>query len=108
MAVNVKLEKIYESVQYKELINRIRFLIISVATFVLLTNIVIPGINLEVWREFVRGQGNLFTLFGIFTGGALYNFAIISLGIIPYIDAAIIMQLLIAGYPQLKSLQKYN
>lgn len=106
MAVNVKLEKIYESVQYKELINRIRFLIVAVSTFVLLTTIVIPGINLEVWREFIRNKGSLFTLFGIFTGGALYNFSVISLGIIPYIDAAIIMQLLIAAFPQLKSLQK--
>jgi len=103
---NLKLQKIYESVQYKELINRIRFLIIAVSTFVLMTNIVVPGINLEVWREFIRTQGNLFTFFGIFTGGALYNFSIISLGIIPYIDAAIIMQLLIAGIPQLKNLQK--
>ncbi len=106
MAENVKLQKIYESVQYKELVNRIRFLIVAAATFVLLTNVVIPGINLEVWREFIKNQGSLFTLFGIFTGGALYNFSIISLGIIPYIDAAIIMQLLIAGFPQLKSLQK--
>ncbi len=106
MTTDVKLQKIYESVQYKELIDRIRFLIIAVATFVLLTNIAIPGINLEVWREFIRSQGSLFTFFGIFTGGALYNFSVISLGIIPYIDAAIIMQLLIAGIPQLKSLQK--
>ncbi|MCX7758953.1 MAG: preprotein translocase subunit SecY, partial [bacterium] len=86
MTTNVKLQKIYESVQYKELINRIRFLIIAVSTFVLLTNIVIPGINLEIWRDFIRNQGGLFTLFGIFTGGALYNFSIVSLGIIPYID----------------------
>lgn len=106
MTTSPKLQKIYESVQYRELINRIRFLIISVLTFVLLTNITVPGINLEIWREFIKNQGSLFTIFGIFTGGALYNFSIISLGIIPYIDAAIIMQLLIAGIPQLKSLQK--
>lgn len=106
MTTNVKLQKIYESVQYKELVDRIRFLIVAVLTFVVLTNIVVPGINLEVWRDFIKTQGSLFTLFGIFTGGALYNFSIISLGIIPYIDAAIIMQLLIAGVPKLKSLQK--
>ncbi|MEN3014666.1 MAG: preprotein translocase subunit SecY [bacterium] len=106
MSTQPKLQKIYESVQYRELINRIRFLIYATATFVILTNIVAPGVNLEVWRQFITNQGTIFTFFGIFTGGALYNFSIISLGIIPYIDAAIIMQLLIASIPQLKSLQK--
>ena len=104
--IDNKLNKIYESVQYKQLINRIRFVLISILVFVISTNITVPGVNLEVWRQFISTGGTLFSFFGLFTGGALNNFAITSLGIIPYIDAAIIMQLLIAGFPQLAALQK--
>jgi preprotein translocase subunit SecY len=104
--IDSKLNKIYESVQYKQLISRIQFVLFAIFLFVLSTNITVPGINLEVWRQFISAGGNLFAFFGLFTGGALNNFAITSLGIIPYIDAAIIMQLLIAGFPQLAALQK--
>lgn len=104
--IDSKLNKIYESVQYKQLISRIQFVLFVIFLFVISTNITVPGINLEVWRQFISGSGNLFTFFGLFTGGALNNFAITSLGIIPYIDAAIIMQLLIAAFPQLAALQK--
>ncbi|MGC8733892.1 MAG: preprotein translocase subunit SecY [bacterium] len=104
--IDSKLNKIYESVQYKQLISRIQFVLFVIFLFVISTNITVPGINLEVWRQFISGSGNLFAFFGLFTGGALNNFAITSLGIIPYIDAAIIMQLLIAGFPQLAALQK--
>jgi preprotein translocase subunit SecY len=104
--IDSKLNKIYESVQYKQLISRIQFVLFAIFLFVLSTNITVPGINLEVWRQFISAGGNLFAFFGLFTGGALNNFAITSLGIIPYIDAAIIMQLLIAGFPHLAALQK--
>ncbi len=104
--IDNKINKIYESVQYKQLISRIQFVLFTIFLFVISTNITVPGINLEVWKQFISSGGTLFAFFGLFTGGALNNFAITSLGIIPYIDAAIIMQLLIAGFPQLAALQK--
>ncbi|MGB9638392.1 MAG: preprotein translocase subunit SecY, partial [bacterium] len=82
--IDSKLNKIYESVQYKQLISRIQFVLFVIFLFVISTNITVPGINLEVWRQFISGSGNLFAFFGLFTGGALNNFAITSLGIIPY------------------------
>ncbi len=52
------------------------------------------------------GQGNLLGLFDLFTGGALMRFSIFAMGIVPYINASIIMQLLTVVVPQLEALQK--
>ncbi len=66
-----------------------------------------PGIDTAVLGEFFqRAEGTLFGLINMFSGGALRNFSIFALGIMPYISATIIMQLLTAVFPALEELQK--
>jgi len=66
-----------------------------------------PGINLEAMREFSRQMGGtLFGMIDLFSGGALSNFSIFALGIMPYISASIILQLLTVIIPQLEKLSK--
>ena len=69
--------------------------------------IVTPGIDPEVVRNFFEQmQGTMFGLFTLFSGGALEQLSIFSLGIMPYISASIIFQLLTIVIPQLEELKK--
>lgn len=85
--------------------NRIFWLFGGFAIFALTVHIPIPGVNREVWQSLLQ-QGALFQLLGMFTGGALHKFSVAAMGITPYINASIIMQLLTVVIPQLKDLQK--
>ena len=68
----------------------------------------VPGIDLEAVQEFQRQQesGGIYGLLNLFSGGALESFSVFSLGIIPYITASIIMQLLTVVIPRLQTLQE--
>jgi preprotein translocase subunit SecY len=69
--------------------------------------VVTPGINPDVIREtFERLSGTAFSLFNVFSGGALEQLSIFALGIMPYISASIIMQLLTVVIPSLEALKK--
>jgi preprotein translocase subunit SecY len=69
--------------------------------------IVTPGIDPDVVRSFFQQmQGTVFGLFTLFSGGALEQLSIFSLGIMPYISASIILQLLTVVIPQLEELKK--
>ncbi len=94
-----------EAMQVTDLRKRIGFVFLGMAIFVLTVHVGIPGINLTVWKSLLS-QGALFQFLGMFTGGALFNFSIGAMGITPYINASIIMQLLTVVVPQLKDLQK--
>lgn len=89
----------------KELRNRLLYLIGGFAAFVLIVNVSIPGINKEVWRRLIESR-ELFSFLGMFTGGALDKFSIAAMGITPYINASIIMQLLTVVVPKLHEYQK--
>ncbi|MFH1453256.1 MAG: preprotein translocase subunit SecY [Armatimonadota bacterium] len=89
----------------QDLRQRILFVFFGLFVFVLGVNISMPGINLTVWQELLS-KGALFQFLGMFTGGALDNFSIIAMGITPYINASIIMQLLTVVIPKLQELQK--
>ena len=66
-----------------------------------------PGLDGAAVSEFFRAQGGgLFGLFNSFTGGALEQFSIFALGVMPYISASIIFQLLQSGVPALEALKK--
>jgi len=73
--------------------------------FVLMVHITVPGVNIEAWGKLLE-RGELFRFLGMFTGGALNNFSVGAMGITPYINASIIMQLLTVVIPQLHELQK--
>jgi preprotein translocase subunit SecY len=91
----------------KELRNRILFSFGMLAIYRLGAFVVTPGINPDVIRSFFQQmQGTMFGLFSMFSGGALEQLSIFSLGIMPYISASIIFQLLTVVIPHLETLKK--
>ncbi len=90
-----------------ELRQRILFTFGMLAVYRVGAYIVTPGIDPEVVRDFfAQMQGTIFGLFTLFSGGALEQLSIFSLGIMPYISASIIFQLLTIVIPQLEELKK--
>src|SRR5919112_2977664 len=67
----------------------------------------LPGVNREALGSGLDTQGNAITgLFGVFTGGAFNNLSVFALGIMPYITASIVMQLMTVAIPRLQELAK--
>ena len=90
-----------------ELRQRILFTFGMLAVYRVGCAIVTPGINTEVIKSFFEQMaGTVFGLFNLFSGGALEQLSIFSLGIMPYISATIIFQLLTVVIPQLEALKK--
>ena len=95
-----------------ELRNRIFFTLILLVVVRVGAAITCPGVNAAVIQEWFQGQisndtsGNVAALFNIFSGGALENCAVFSLGVMPYISASIMLQLLTAVIPSLGKLAK--
>lgn len=88
-----------------EVRGRIIWLFTGFAVFAISVHIPIPGVDRVAWSMALQ-KGALFQLVGMFTGGALAKFSIAAMGITPYINASIIMQLLTVVFPYLKDLQK--
>jgi len=90
-----------------ELQKRIVFTLGMLAVYRVGAKITTPGVDASVVREQL-GQlgGGVFGLFNVFSGGALENMSIFALGIMPYISASIILQLLTIVVPQLEALKK--
>lgn len=90
-----------------ELRKRLFFTLAMLAVYRMGVQIPTPGINGEaVAAFFLQHAGSLFGMFNMFSGGALGNFSIFALGIMPYISASIIIQLLTVVVPQLEALSK--
>jgi len=101
------IEKIINILQIKELRNKILFTLFMLAVYRLGTHIPVPGINSEALLHYFNSSGGaLFNIYNLFSGGALGRFSIFALGVMPYISASIIMQLLTAVIPSLERLQK--
>lgn len=92
---------------YKELTSRFIFLVVALIIYRVGAHIPVPGVNLAMIRDmFDSGNGSLFQLFNMFSGGALSNASLLALGVAPYITASIVMQLLSHMYPPLKELRQ--
>jgi preprotein translocase subunit SecY len=90
-----------------ELRRRLIFTFLMLAVYRIGVQIPTPGINGEALAAFfAKNAGTLFGMFNMFSGGALENFSIFALGIMPYISASIIIQLLTVVIPQLETLSK--
>ncbi|MEQ1860521.1 MAG: preprotein translocase subunit SecY [Chthoniobacteraceae bacterium] len=100
------------SFKIPELRSRILFTLAMLVVFRVGTAITCPGINSALLQQWFDSQintsagGSVAALFNIFSGGALENCAILSLGVMPYISASIMLQLLTAVVPQLSKLAK--
>ncbi len=90
-----------------ELRKRIVFTLAMIAVYRLGVHVPTPGIDAGALARFFQSQrGTLFDIFNLFSGGALQNFSIFALGIMPYISSSIILQLLTVVFPYLDKLQK--
>lgn len=90
-----------------ELWARLRFLFLAIIVYRIGTHIPVPGIDPDKLSSlFGQNQGTVLGLFNMFSGGALERMSIFALGIMPYISASIIMQLMSAVSPQLEQLKK--
>jgi preprotein translocase subunit SecY len=94
-----------------ELRGKILFTVAIIAVYRLGSHLPVPGVDFDAVQQFLENPGNrdpngAFTLINLFSGGALTQFAIFALGIMPYITSSIIMQLLQVVIPRLEQLQK--
>ncbi|QJC28219.1 preprotein translocase subunit SecY [Enterobacteriaceae endosymbiont of Plateumaris braccata] len=92
---------------FSELKQRFIFLISALIIFRIGSFIPIPGINLNILNKLIQHQnGTIIDMFNMFSGGALSRASILALGIMPYISASIILQLLSVLHPKLIALKK--
>jgi preprotein translocase subunit SecY len=90
-----------------ELKRRVIFTLLMLLVYRVGVHVPTPGINAAALKElFQQYQQTLFGIVDMFTGGALENFSVLSLGIMPYISASIILQLLTVVVPHLEQLSK--
>src|SRR3989475_3736221 len=101
------LPNIGKGAKYGDLKRRLLFLLGALVVFRVGAHIPVPGIDPSVLADLFSGQqGGILGMFNMFSGGALRRFTIFALGIMPYISASIIMQLMTAVSPQLEQLRK--
>lgn len=91
----------------KTLVNKILITLAFLFAYRILAYVPVPGVNVDVIKEFFNSNsGNALGLFNMFSGNAAERLSIISLGIMPYITASIIMELLAATFPNLGKMKK--
>ena len=93
----------------QELRDRILYTVMAILVYRIGSHIPTPGIDPTALLEFLssaQGGGGLLTIMDLFSGGALFRFSILALGIMPYISASIIMQLRGVVIPALERMQK--
>ncbi|MGZ9075409.1 MAG: preprotein translocase subunit SecY [Burkholderiaceae bacterium] len=93
--------------KYGDLKRRLIFLVLALVVYRVGTHIPVPGIDPDQLRQlFNSQQGGILGLFNMFSGGALSRFSVLALGIMPYISASIIMQMLTYVMPAMEALRK--
>ena len=91
----------------EDLKKRLWFTLAALLVYRLGTHIPLPGLNPEAYAQAFKGQaGGILGLFNMFAGGAVQRMAIFALGIMPYISASIIVQLMTNVVPALENLKK--
>lgn len=93
--------------KYADLRRRLIFLLLALVVYRVGAHIPVPGIDAVQLQQFFKGQqGGILGMFNMFSGGALSRFTIFALGIMPYISASIIMQLMGYVVPSFEQLKK--
>ena len=93
--------------KYGDLRRRLVFLLLALVVYRVGAHIPVPGINPDQLQQLFKGQqGGILSLFNMFSGGALSRFTVFALGIMPYISASIIIQLLGYVVPTFEQLKK--
>ena len=93
--------------KYGDLRRRLVFLLLALVVYRIGAHIPVPGIDPDQLHQLFQGQqGGILNLFNMFSGGALSRFTVFALGIMPYISASIIMQLMTYVVPTFEQLKK--
>ncbi|MFY9477014.1 MAG: preprotein translocase subunit SecY [Pseudomonadota bacterium] len=96
-----------QSGKFGDLRRRLTFLLLALVVYRIGAHIPVPGIDNAQLLQFFKGQqGGILNLFNMFSGGALSKFTVFALGIMPYISASIIMQMMGYVVPTLEALKK--
>ncbi len=96
-----------QSGKFGDLQRRLIFLLLALVVYRIGAHIPVPGIDPAQLQQLFKGQsGGILSLFNMFSGGALSRFTVFALGIMPYISASIIMQMMGYVVPQLEALKK--
>ncbi len=99
------LDKLKTIFKIKDIRKKILFTLGLLAVFRIAAHIPIPGVNLDALKQ-LFAQNQLLGLLDLFSGGGMQNFSVVTLGLNPYINASIIMQLLTMVFPKLEELSK--
>ena len=84
---------------------RVGFVLFAFAAFIFMIHVQLPGVDDARWQNLLR-EGTFYNFLGFLSGGALQRLSVIAMGITPYINASIIMQLMTVVLPQLEDLAK--
>ncbi len=96
-----------KTAKYGDLRHRLVFLLLALVVYRIGAHIPVPGIDPDQLKQLFNGQqGGILSLFNMFSGGALSRFTVFALGIMPYISASIVMQLLTYVLPAFEQLKK--
>ncbi|MFM7849184.1 MAG: preprotein translocase subunit SecY [Rubrivivax sp.] len=105
MATNAA--QLAKSGKFGDLRRRLVFLVLALVVYRIGAHIPVPGIDPAQLEQLFKSQsGGILNLFNMFSGGALSRFTVFALGIVPYISASIIMQLMTYVVPTLEALKK--
>ena len=105
MATNAT--QLAKSGKFGDLRRRLVFLVLALVVYRIGAHIPVPGIDPQQLQQLFQGQaGGILSLFNMFSGGALSRFTVFALGIMPYISASIIMQLMTYVLPTFEALKK--
>ncbi len=99
------LSNLRAAVLVPEIRQRVLFVLFAFAWFVFMIHVQLPNVNEANWQRVLQ-SGAFYNLLGFLSGGALQKLSIIAMGITPYINASIIMQLMTVVLPQLEDLAK--
>lgn len=107
MATTTNATQLAKSGKFGDLRRRLTFLLLALVVYRIGTHIPVPGIDPNQLAQLFKGQqGGILNLLNMFSGGALSRFSVLALGIMPYISASIIMQLMGYVVPTLEALKK--
>ena len=96
-----------KTAKFGDLRRRLVFLLLALVVYRVGAHIPVPGIDPDQLKQLFNGQqGGILSLFNMFSGGALSRFTVFALGIMPYISASIVMQLLTYVLPAFEQLKK--
>jgi preprotein translocase subunit SecY len=105
--VSANPQSLLSSGKFNDLKQRLLFVLGALVVYRIGAHIPVPGINPDELAKLFNSQsGGILGMFNMFSGGALQRFTVFALGIMPYISASIIMQLLATVYPPLEAMRK--